>query len=576
MTARRAAAERFTRVENHEDFTSHHLAATDGACTTSSVDAVATASTKSIIAVQTVEENSVDGLLSDDGRRSDVHTPAQARKNTPQSRSGSSGDVNAADSHPEARDRAANNAHENTSKREALSSTAVSNASGEPCKPVQSPSKDDEYVLSESGEDMDCDESEMDCDESETDQSEMQAPKSTGDCSTDDNKQKAEAQFESDPTPPTAALGADVHTQHRGPATSSACVNIATCESQVASGVNGRPREKREICAGLEVNFDAKKNLNERIHRGNEVRQTGRSAPQLLGKISTNSSDITADGTQEHAHLDDSALATRLTVNKIGCEREPSIHGEYVLSDSDDEDIDCNNSDTRQSVEQTSQSISNPGASHDQMGNALLESGAGVPPVESRDMPSTVSVAAGETETTNDVSKCVPTTNELAPRKTLAAGKQLPVSCGDELTLLLATAPAPVAAETETAVVSVTPPPVKQKLSLVSTGSQTNSLRELLVPRRTKDEAKDCFDDDEEFDFEKWFAKHAGEDGTVSQHQIELKLLEQKHQSDRLMQNITIHCLERQRRTYADLMRDTKTVCGDRTMCANFLFYSRV
>ena len=97
--------------------------------------------------------------------------------------------------------------------------------------------------------------------------------------------------------------------------------------------------------------------------------------------------------------------------------------------------------------------------------------------------------------------------------------------------------------------------------SVVSAGSQTKlSMTDLCVARYTKDQAKDQFDNDEDFDYGNWFKKHTAADGTVSQHQIDMALLEQKHQSARWLQNNIIHNLERKRHIYAELMRNIKTV----------------
>ena len=104
--------------------------------------------------------------------------------------------------------------------------------------------------------------------------------------------------------------------------------------------------------------------------------------------------------------------------------------------------------------------------------------------------------------------------------------------------------------------------PVARRPSMVSTGSQTTLERTPCVHRQTNDQAKDQFDDVEEFDFEDWFSKHADADGTVSQHQIDIALLEQEHESDRWLLNNSIYNLEKRRRVYADRMGDIKTVCG--------------
>ena len=99
---------------------------------------------------------------------------------------------------------------------------------------------------------------------------------------------------------------------------------------------------------------------------------------------------------------------------------------------------------------------------------------------------------------------------------------------------------------------------------MVSVGSQTVFLKEPPCARRhTKDEAREQFDDDdddEDFHFDTWFDNHAAADATVNQHQIDLELLKQKHESDLWFRDNTIHNLEGLRHVYADLMGNIKTV----------------
>ena len=666
ITARRAKAEPFTRTHNHEDFTSH-LATMDVSCTTPSVDAVSTGNNKLSTTPEPMKENSsAHGLISDNECHSDAHGVAQASEKAAHSSSIHELDVTVAESRTGVPDHGVDIAQQNTNECEALSSTIVSNSSGETSIPARTLSAGDEYILSGSDEDIDCDVT-----ETETEQSRMQASQSTSNsqltsnCSTHDSNQKADALFESEPKSTTPALVCGVLAQHHHIMASSVCASIPTADNHGTPGVNSEPREEGEICLDLEVNIDGGLHCHKERDCGNQTTQAGRNAHQLLTNCTIDCSDVLPDGAQKHSHLDDSTSATWCTVRKSGCEQETSEDGEYFLSDSDEE-MDCDESDTEQFVKCASQSSSKSSTRHGQTTNTLVESAADVPFIEGNsassivraadedtettvtqtvgedyettvtqtvgedyettvtqtvgedtettvtqivgeDTETTVTQTVGEdyettvmqtvgedtettvgedtettvtqtvgqdTETPNDVLKCIQTTEDMAPKTASAAGKNLYVSCGDQLTGA-ATEPGLSIAQLTRAVIPVTPLPVKKKPSIMSTGSQTSFPLEPRVPRRTKDEAKDLFDDDEDFDFEVWFAKHARDDGTVSQHQIDLEVLKLKHESQRWMQNTIIHNLELQRHIYADLMRNTKTVRVVLTLSKNSVLYLR-
>ena len=60
---------------------------------------------------------------------------------------------------------------------------------------------------------------------------------------------------------------------------------------------------------------------------------------------------------------------------------------------------------------------------------------------------------------------------------------------------------------------------------MTSVGSQTQISIGPCVDRHTKDQAKDQFYRDKEFNLDSWFQKHAASDGTVSQNQIDMELV---------------------------------------------------